>query len=389
MKQFFGLAMLSLALLISLNLSFADTDNLLFEELEMEKYSEDYSRIFCMMASMYDYSLESCESLPGAAQPQYTGLSNVEVLEKFFQSTYENSKLLEEQPIFDINDISLPEEQMIQKFKQDMIMMNNIIHELSSGISELEYRGFEFKPVKFFDDNCNLIDDLVILEPELQLPKHTASEFEIYKWIADYDEILDQYILLLRWQVGGDFENVMSEDDKLILSEYLTAIEKLDETVTKLNEKRTAINLQVVRSALNDIEEVPEKYESEWIHSIVDFDEESFEILIQTSLEQENFYEYQDSGCLETSTIQVFDNDSQLPQIEETQMEHSLQFVEYKVNSFPSPRIQFEYGVSAENVSCNEGYESLMRPNLESSVCVKHNTTEKLLERGWIEPPLI
>ncbi len=383
--------MLSLALLISPNLSFADTDNLLFEELEMEKYSEDYARIFCMMASMYDFSLESCESLPRTAQPQYTGLSNVEVLEKFFQSTYENNKLLEEQPIFDINDISLPEEQMIQKFKQDMIMMNNIIHELSSGISELEYREFEFKPVRFFDDNCNLIHDLVISEPELQLPKHTASEFEIYKWIADYDERLDQYILLLRWQVGDDFENVMSEDDKLILSEYLTAIEKLDETVTKLNEKRTAINLQAVRSALNDIEEVPEKYESEWIHSIVDFDEESFEILIQTSLEQENFYEYeyQDSGCLETSTIQIFDNDSQLPQIEETQMEHSLQFVEYKVNSFPSPRIQFEYGVSAENVSCNEGYESLMRPNLESSVCVKHNTTEKLLERGWIEPPLI
>ena len=59
------------------------------------------------------------------------------------------------------------------------------------------------------------------------------------------------------------------------------------------------------------------------------------------------------------------------------------------IDTIPSPKTQLDYGVSAQNVNCDEGHELVIRHNLQSSACVKHESAEKFIQRGWITPNLV
>jgi len=48
-----------------------------------------------------------------------------------------------------------------------------------------------------------------------------------------------------------------------------------------------------------------------------------------------------------------------------------------------SPLSQFKSGVLPEDIQCNEGFDLIFKPNGGISACVKPDTAEKLLERGW------
>lgn len=48
-----------------------------------------------------------------------------------------------------------------------------------------------------------------------------------------------------------------------------------------------------------------------------------------------------------------------------------------------SPNKQHSAGVSPEKILCNEGFELILKADLESSACVKPQTISKLEERGW------
>ena len=399
MKKLFCLLVISIIISFSTSLAFAATSDLMeWSKNELTKWTDDYTRILCLTMSTYLVTTEICDNLTSEAQPEFVGLSDAEVFEKFFVTTLENNKLIEEQSIFDpeylkpyYSGIS-SEEELVQKFKDDITLINKVTHDFSAAISELEFRGYVFESTLLFDDDCNATFYLFIKPPEYELPKSTASEFEIYKWISDYSERLNQETILMKWMFGDNFENVVSGEGKEVLVEFVSVVDKLNESVQTLQEKRSAENVQEIRDALNDIETKFEKYEDDLLVYNVDMDEKSFEYKIEVTIESKDYFEkgQQNQNCLDASTAYSgINSETQQVHINESQMWQSLQFVEYKVDTFPSPKVQFDYGVSPNNVSCNEGHKLLLRPNLQSSVCVTHNTLEKLVERGWHIPKLI
>jgi hypothetical protein len=48
-----------------------------------------------------------------------------------------------------------------------------------------------------------------------------------------------------------------------------------------------------------------------------------------------------------------------------------------------SPLKQFKSGISANNVTCNQGLELIFKSEDNSPACVKYNTAPKLTEQGW------
>jgi len=48
-----------------------------------------------------------------------------------------------------------------------------------------------------------------------------------------------------------------------------------------------------------------------------------------------------------------------------------------------SPRKQLENGVEPENIICKDGLELIFKSSDGSSACVKPETAEKLIQRGW------
>jgi len=380
---------LTLLLIPLTGIAFADTTDdaeMLLDELT--KFKDDYVRIMCLMIPT-DSQPDECLNLPSEAQPEYAGLSNIEMMEKFFKQMIESNKRIEENPMLEIDYFSLPKDQILKKFKEDMIVTNQIIHEISVGLSELEYRGFTITPIRSFDQECIPYQDLIMDEPQLELPKSTASEFEIHKWISEFDEILYQHSLLMEWQVGENFENVTAEQDKKILREFKEPIDNLNHAVKQLKEQRSLENIQAVRDALEQIENFPEIYTKKIILSMVDADPETGELIITTSIKSLNYFEdeFENSECMKSSHSSNIEEMEQLKQ--EPQLESPLQFVEYRVDSIPSPNEQMEMGIFSQSVTCSDGLELLMRPGLESSACVKPSSVEKLLERDWMFPDLI
>jgi hypothetical protein len=49
----------------------------------------------------------------------------------------------------------------------------------------------------------------------------------------------------------------------------------------------------------------------------------------------------------------------------------------------PSPLKQIQSGVMPQDVKCNEGFVLIMKTSDSSSACVKLQTAQKLVERGW------
>lgn len=55
-------------------------------------------------------------------------------------------------------------------------------------------------------------------------------------------------------------------------------------------------------------------------------------------------------------------------------------------SKFSSPIKQAKLGVKPHEVQCNTHHLKLIKPNGDLSICVKQQTYEKLVERGWKEP---
>ena len=86
MKQLFCLLVISIILSFSTSSAFAVTSDLMeWSKNELTKWTDDYTRIFCLMFSSYLVSpSEICDNLTSEAQPEFVGLSDAEVFEKFF-----------------------------------------------------------------------------------------------------------------------------------------------------------------------------------------------------------------------------------------------------------------------------------------------------------------
>lgn len=53
------------------------------------------------------------------------------------------------------------------------------------------------------------------------------------------------------------------------------------------------------------------------------------------------------------------------------------------IPEFPSPLKQFKSGIPAINVKCNQGFSLIIRQEDDKPACVKPDTVQKLIERGW------
>jgi hypothetical protein len=55
-------------------------------------------------------------------------------------------------------------------------------------------------------------------------------------------------------------------------------------------------------------------------------------------------------------------------------------------SEFPPPLKQFKSGIPTENVQCNQGFQKILKREDASTACVKPDTANILVERGWAEP---
>lgn len=55
-------------------------------------------------------------------------------------------------------------------------------------------------------------------------------------------------------------------------------------------------------------------------------------------------------------------------------------------SQFLPPKFQIERGMKAEQIRCNEGLELTLKSNNGEPICVKPETKQKLVERGWAKP---
>jgi hypothetical protein len=55
-------------------------------------------------------------------------------------------------------------------------------------------------------------------------------------------------------------------------------------------------------------------------------------------------------------------------------------------SQFLPPKFQIERGMKAEHVRCNEGLELLLKSNNGDPACIKPETKQILIERGWAKP---
>lgn len=58
----------------------------------------------------------------------------------------------------------------------------------------------------------------------------------------------------------------------------------------------------------------------------------------------------------------------------------------YAIAYFPPPLKQIRSGTLQENVTCTEGLELVFKSTNGSPACVKSETAEELIERGWANP---
>ena len=53
-------------------------------------------------------------------------------------------------------------------------------------------------------------------------------------------------------------------------------------------------------------------------------------------------------------------------------------------NDVMSPRMQVEQGIASSDVICTEGLQLIFKSSDNSPACVKPQTAEKLIQRGWV-----
>ena len=92
-----------------------------------------------------------------------------------------------------------------------------------------------------------------------------------------------------------------------------------------------------------------------------------FAVQLLHLLESENIA----ASCDSTATVKIIPTD-------EFDVNNALISYEKAIQLDPNN----EYRISPDNVVCKEGLKLIFK-NFGSSVCVKHNTAEKLIERGW------
>jgi len=61
----------------------------------------------------------------------------------------------------------------------------------------------------------------------------------------------------------------------------------------------------------------------------------------------------------------------------------SIPHSEPPIQSFSTPLQQFKSGIVANNVTCNQGLKLILKSEDGSPACVKPDTAQKLIERGW------
>jgi len=58
-------------------------------------------------------------------------------------------------------------------------------------------------------------------------------------------------------------------------------------------------------------------------------------------------------------------------------------------NDIKSPRMQVKQGIAPSDVNCDDGLELVFKISDKSPACVKPNSVEKLIQRGWLTPNLV
>ena len=67
----------------------------------------------------------------------------------------------------------------------------------------------------------------------------------------------------------------------------------------------------------------------------------------------------------------------------------SLNYAEHPVMTLiDSPLKQVQSGIAAKDVKCNAGFQLIFKAEDDSSACVKPDTAQKLIERGWAKNPI-
>ena len=362
---------------------------------QSEEYGEDMTRLFCLLLATGD--LEPCSEIPSNANPEFSGISNVQFLEKFFHfshdATLETLELEISSDDFWLSD-DYSEEVWNQKFVSQMKKVNQIIHEFTSYTEELQYRGFVFEPLYFFDESCEVQYNVLLHEPEPSFPQSKAPEIEIIKWLIEDKDKFNEWVLMVNWELGDNLSNVESDLDKEFFSEFNTVVSNLDVRIRDYQENRNQQSLDQLRIAIEKLEKFSEENKEITILSEIYFDDEIDSLDIRTQKISENYFGSFDSECREKISddkVREIMTDTEILNAthEKAALTDSLEYIEYKMEDPPSPKIQSSYGILPDSVACKENFQLILKPNLESSACVSSQTNSVLIQRGWISPEII
>lgn len=360
-----------------------------------EEYGQDMARLFCLLFAIGD--LEPCAQIPSNSNPEFLGVSNVQLLQNFLQfshvSTLETLELDISSEEFWLSD-DFSEETWNQQYVSNFKKINEIMREFSSYTEELQYRGFVFEPLYFFDESCEVQYTVLLHEPEPSFPQSNSNEIEIIKWLMEDKDRISEWVLMVDWELGPNLSNVESDLDKEFFSEFYTVVSNLDDRIRDYQENRNQQSLNQLRKAIEDLEKFSEKNKEIMILSEIYFNDQTSSLEIKTQKISENYFGSYDSNCREMISddkIREIMTESEILNTthEQTTLADSLEYIEYKMEEPPSPKVQSSYGILPEAVSCKENFQLILKPNLESSACVSSQTNSILIQRGWISPDMV
>ena len=387
-----------------------------FLTYSMEKMIESKDNmmtVFCTIIKECDKNiLETIEPLQ--RHPDYILLTDGELFEKMTLDAIQTQDKYDELSLdytsLDYMELYTNEKNIDPKLMNDLKKITDLQYEsmnnLSLIISELQYREYVFHPMFTNEKECLKVPYIEF--PEIEMPNVNYSESELLKWSYENKQKIIQYNEFTDWFYGENYENISSLDDRNEIKNLRIILNNFEESISKFEENQSLENLENLKKTLSNIDNVSEDYVGKFLLISFDVSEDHKELMITVSIETEGYLESNFiEKCLEDYLSELIsENNIQKVDASNSQLSAPIIFSSYSAETqYISPE-ESEYGlvnsglpelvieklslkqqlsgdVLPENISCRNGLELIFKLSNDSPICVKLETSEKLIQRGW------
>ncbi|EIJ66332.1 hypothetical protein BD31_I1503 [Candidatus Nitrosopumilus salaria BD31] len=305
---------------------------------------------------------------------------------------------------FFTNNEKINDPKLMNDLKKVIDLQYESMNDLSLIITELKHREYVFHPMFTNDQECLKVPYIEF--PGIELPDVTYSKSELLAWSNENEQKITQYNEFTNWFYGENYENVPSLDDKNKLKNLNIILNDFEESVVKFEENQNSENLENLKKILSDINDISEEYVGKFLLISFDISEDHDELLITVSIESEGYLKSNFAEkCLKDYVSELTsENSVQKIDASHSQLSAPITFLSYDekssllsedsasglvnsdsskfVMSDQSSKKQLSSEIPSENIKCENGMKLIFKYD-DSPACVKPETVEKLLERGW------